>query len=492
MSTVTATMQQFGMPSSPDGARRGGSSAGLVLLYSPDYEKLLPAYLLNVHETFIGRETDCAICVPERAVSRRHAQIVYEAGRWVLRDLGGANGTMLDGRFVREAELEHLHEIRIGDTVFKFVQSGAEGYAGYRIDGVMVGGVTRRCTSLRELVGGSAMDRIGAQLDRIAPVELSVIIQGESGTGKEVVAREIHRLSQRRGPMHAVNCAAIPANLIESELFGYKRGAFSGADRDKPGLIASAHQGTLLLDEIGDMPLEAQAKLLRVLQSKEVYPVGATTAHKVDVRVVCATNRDLGRLVKEEKFRGDLLARLNEFQILLPPLRDRKEDIFLLCRALTERMGRTDLQLTFPFLLALVHYDWPYNVRELEACLKRAAALTDNNAVDARHLPETIKEAMADYGTRAEDAPSVPPSPLPSPSPSPWPSPFPWPSPSPSPEQTTPRKRSAPPTEQELRDLLERDQGNVAAVGRQLGKERMQIHRWMQRYGIVVDEYRGA
>ena len=475
--TTTATMQQYGVPSSPDGARRGGSSAGLVLLYSPDYEKLLPAYVLNVGEVFIGRDPACAISVPERAVSRRHAQIAYEAGRWILRDLGGANGTMLDGRFVREVELEHQHEIRVGDTVFKFVQSDAEGYAGYRIDGTMVGGARRRSSAFTELVGGALMDRIGAQLERIAPVELSVIIQGESGTGKEVVAREIHKLSQRRGPMHAVNCAAIPANLIESELFGYKRGAFSGADRDKPGLVASAHLGTLLLDEIGDMPLEAQAKLLRVLQSKEVYPLGATTAQKVDVRIVCATNRDLRRLVGENRFRGDLLARLNEFQINLPPLRDRKEDIFLLSRALTARMGRSDLELTYPFLLALVHYDWPYNVRELEACLKRAAALADSKVIEARHLPESIKEAMVGYGTRAEDTPSTPPPAM---------------SPGMPPPPAPPRKRSAPPTEQELRELLERHQGNVAAVGRQLGKERMQIHRWMQRYGIVVDEYRGA
>jgi len=240
--------------------------------------------------------------------------------------------------------------------------------------------------------------------------------------------------------------------------------------------------GTLLLDEIGDMPLEAQAKLLRVLQSKEVYPLGATTAQKIDVRIVCATNRDLRRLVGENRFRGDLLARLNEFQINLPPLRDRKEDIFLLSRALTARMGRPDLELTFPFMLALVHYDWPYNVRELEACLKRAAALADSKVIDARHLPESIKEAMVGYGTRAEDTPSVPPPPMPLGAMPPG-------AQLPTPQ---PRKRSAPPTEQELRDLLERHQGNVAAVGRQLGKERMQIHRWMQRYGIVVDEYRGA
>ena len=471
---ITAGMQQFGAPSSPDSARKTGTSAGLVLIYSADFEKLQPAYLLNVHQVFIGRDPACAICVPERAVSRKHAMIGFEVDRWVLRDLGGSNGTMVDGRFVNEVELEHHQELRVGDTVFKYVQTGAETYAGYRIDGTMVAGAVRRCGALVELAGGSLIDRIGAQLERIAPVELSVVIEGESGTGKEIVAREIHRMSGRRGPMQAVNCAAIPANLIESELFGYKRGAFSGADRDKLGLVASAHNGTLLLDELGDMPLEAQAKLLRVLQSKEVYPLGATSGHKVDVRVISATNRDLGRLVREGKFRGDLLSRLNEFQIALPPLRERKEDILLLSRALLSRHGCGHLRISFPFMLALIHYDWPYNVRELEACLKRAAALAEGDLLEARHLPESLREAMIGYGTRrTDDSPAPPRTSSEPPGPS-----------------EPPRQRAQPPSEDQLRALLAQHRGNVAAVGRVLGKERMQIHRWMQRYGIAVSDYR--
>jgi transcriptional regulator with PAS, ATPase and Fis domain len=331
---------------------------------------------------------------------------------------------------------------------------------------------------LSELVGGWSIDRIGQQLERIAPVELSIIIQGESGTGKEVVAREIHRLSGRTGPLHAVNCAAIPSNLIESELFGYKRGAFSGADRDKTGLIAAANHGTLLLDEIADMPLEAQAKLLRVIQTREVYPVGATVAQHVDVRFVCATNRDLTRLVKEEQFRGDLHARLNEFSIALPPLRDRKEDIYLLSRALIARHGHTDKEISFPLMLALLHYDWPYNVRELEACLRRAAAVTDGPVLDPRHLPDAVRSVMETYGTRL---------PLPS-----TPDPFMSTDPVPSPSPPAVRGRAVAPSEERLRELLSLHRGNVAAVGRELGKERMQIHRWMQRYGIVVEDYRNG
>src|SRR5690606_17894317 len=162
---------------------------------------------------------------------------------------------------------------------------------------------------------------------------LSVLLLGESGTGKEVFAQEIHTLSGRSGDFCAVNCAAIPENLIESELFGYKRGAFSGADRDKPGQIRLAEKGTLLLYEIGDMPMTVQANLFRVLQSREVFPVGATKAEPVDVRVICATHRDLRRMQIENRFREDLFARLNEYQLRIPPLRDRKEDVFLLLKA---------------------------------------------------------------------------------------------------------------------------------------------------------------
>jgi DNA-binding NtrC family response regulator len=479
---ITAGMQQFGAPSSPDGARKTGTAAGLVLLYSADFEKLQPVYLLTVHQVFIGRDPECAICVPERAVSRKHAMVAFEGDRWVLRDLGGSNGTMVDGRFVSELELEHDQELRVGDTVFKFVQSGAEAYAPYRLDGTMVPGAARRTCELAELRGGALIDRVGAQIERIAPVELSVVIEGESGTGKEVLARELHRMSQRRGPMQAINCAAIPANLIESELFGYKRGAFSGADRDKLGLVASAHTGTLLLDEIGDMPLEAQAKLLRVLQTHEVYPLGATAGHKVDVRVVCATNRDLGRLVREGKFRGDLLSRLNEFRIALPPLRERKEDIYLLSRTLLARHRFGHMRMSLNFMVSLLHYDWPYNVRELEACVKRAAALADSDLLEVRHLPETIREVMTGYGGRQGHEPPAPGAQAAPPAPGAQAA---YAS-----AMQAPKPRAHAPTEEQLRSLLTQHHGNVAAVGRVLGKERMQIHRWMQRYGIVVEEYR--
>jgi transcriptional regulator with GAF, ATPase, and Fis domain len=458
------------------GSPEGQSKPGLVLLYAPNFEQFQPAYVFNAAGLIIGRDAMNPVCVPEQAVSRQHARIAYNGKRWILTDLGSRNGTMVDGAFVTgDLELEPLHEIRIGDAIFKFVETGSERYVAYRLDGVTAGG--RRARVIRELVGGCQMDGIAADLERIASTELSCVILGETGTGKEVAARELHRASARRGSFQAINCAAIPHNLLESELFGYRRGAFSGADRDKPGLIKMADGGTLFLDEIGDMPLDAQAKLLRVLQSREVFPLGATTPEHVNIRVVCATHRDLYTYVKEQKFRGDLFARLNEHAVKLPPLRERKEDIFQLARLFTARYGRPNLGFTFSFLVALLHHDWPFNVRELESCIKRAVALAERDVLDTPQLPDAIADLMKTYGVRSRiDAPSMLPPPVSQHAQSPG--------------QMPVSSRRPPPTEGELRELLLRHRGNVAAVGRELGKERMQVHRWMKRYGISVEEYR--
>jgi transcriptional regulator with GAF, ATPase, and Fis domain len=459
-----------------------GSKPGLVLLYARNFEQFQPAYPFFKPALVIGRDATADVCVPEQAVSRNHARISFDGQRWVLTDLGSRNGTMVDGAFVAsEVELEHLHEIRVGDAIFKFVADGADRHVAYRIDGRIDG--ERRAKSITALVGGWQTDQIAVDLERIAPTQLACVILGETGTGKEVAARELHRVSARRGSLQAINCAAIPHNLLESELFGYRRGAFSGADRDKPGLIKLADGGTLFLDEIGDMPLEAQAKLLRVLQSREVFPLGATAPDRVDVRVVCATHRDLHQYVKEGKFRGDLYARVSEHVVKLPPLRERKEDVFQLARLFCARYGRPALGFSFSFVVALLHYDWPFNVRELESCIKRATALGEGDLIDVGQLPDAIASLMRGYGLRAQ-APGgnasdrdsrLPPSIFP---------PAPGGSPPPS------ASRRPPPTEPELRDLLSRHRGNIAAVGRELGKERMQVHRWMKRYGISLEEYR--
>ena len=474
----TGTSSSYGDDSvpaqGPNGSPDASTKPGLVLLYAPNFDQFQAAYVFNAQALIIGRDTTNPVCVPEQAVSRQHARISYGGSRWILSDLGSRNGTMVDGTFITgDLELEHLHEIRVGDAIFKFVESGAERYVPYRLDGMTSGG--RKARVIKELVGGCHMDSIAADFERVAGTQLSCVILGETGTRKEVAARELHRASTRRGSFQAINCAAIPHNLLESELFGYRRGAFSGADRDKPGLVKLADNGTLFLDEIGDMPLEAQGKLLRVLQSREVFPLGGTTPEHVDIRVVCATHRDLYQYVKEQKFRGDLFARLNEHAVKLPPLRERKEDIFQLARLFTARYGRPTMGFSFSFLVALVHHDWPFNVRELESCIKRAVALAERDVLDTPQLPDAIADLMKSYGVRprAETPSIMPPSVSPA-----------------APSVPISSSRRPPPTEAELRELLVRHRGNVAAVGRELGKERMQVHRWMKRYTISVEEYR--
>ncbi len=463
---TTGAMQQVDIPPRPGSAGVKGV-AGLILLYANEFQEIPAAWPLLKERITIGRDTAADICLPISAVSRMHAEVTWNESHWVVRDLGSRNGVLLDGHPVEQAALERGSELRIGDGIFKFLDQNAAEYCDYRIDGKVEG--RGRLVNGSELVGGYQIDRIAAELQRVAQTNLSVVLLGESGTGKEVVARELHRVSGRKGAFQAVNCAAIPATLLESELFGYKRGAFSGAERDKPGLIRMADQGTLLLDEIGDMPLEAQAKLLRVLQSREVFPLGATSAERVDVRVVCATHRDLQRLIQAEKFRDDLYARLNEYQLRLMPLRDRKEDVYQLSLAFLRRHGRSELKLAFGFVVGLVSYDWPYNVRELEACIKRCIALSDESLVEEALLPEPIKDLMSDYGRplQASERPSFALS-----------------------SDPARAVRGAGPTNAELRALLEKHCGNVAAVGRELGKARMQVHRWMERFGIDVDDFR--
>ena len=469
--TTTASMEVY------EGANEESVLAGLVPLYAQAPAALAGVYPLPGSRMVVGRDEGCEIRIEASAVSRRHAFIERDASGFKVTDLGSRNGIFVDGVHLASSYLEHGTEIRIGDAVFKFVERGAQAWAGYRYDGSMEPGARRHATEATMLLGGAQMDAIVASVERIARTPLSVIVHGETGTGKEVVASEVHRLSARRGAFVPVNCAAIPAALLESELFGYRRGAFSGADRDKVGLVKAAHGGTLFLDEIGDMPIEAQAKLLRVIQAREVTPLGATAPEAVDVRIVCATHRDLRVLRANGGFRDDLFARLNEYSVVLPPLRDRKEDVFLLTRALLARHGRLDAAPSFTFVVGLLHYDWPFNVRELEACLKRALALADGKTLEAIHLPDTLREAMANYGRRDSFAPtpaagvdraSQPPI-----------------------HAVAPHvARPQAPSEAELRALLAYHHGNVAAVGRVLGKERMQIHRWMKKYAIDITEYR--
>ncbi|MCA9054992.1 MAG: sigma-54-dependent Fis family transcriptional regulator [Planctomycetaceae bacterium] len=247
-----------------------------------------------------------------------------------------------------------------------------------------------------EIVGESPqMTRVKTLIERIAPTESSVLILGETGTGKELVARSVHEHSQRaKQPFVAVNCGALPENLVESELFGHKKGAFTGADTPRKGLIEVANGGTLFLDELGELDKSMQVKLLRFLESGEVRRVGENEAFHVDVRIVCATNRDLQDMVHEGKFREDLFFRVNTFEIHLPPLRERKEDIPSLARSLVARhLKRKDIPdgILDPATVEILRrHDWNGNVRELANCIEHACILSGSETILPEHLPRSV------------------------------------------------------------------------------------------------------
>ncbi|QQG65909.1 sigma-54-dependent transcriptional regulator [Desulfobulbus oligotrophicus] len=246
--------------------------------------------------------------------------------------------------------------------------------------------------SFGKMVGRSKpMQEVFALATKVAPHSTTVLVTGESGTGKELIAQGIHALSGRKGRFVPVNCGGLPENLIESELFGYKKGAFTGADRDRQGLFPAADKGTLFLDEIGELPIALQVKLLRVLQEEEVQPIGAAVPQKIDVRIIAATARDLAREVEKGSFRQDLYYRLNVVHIHVPPLRERVGDIPMLSEFFLKRYIHrlnSPVQSIAPAALSLlVQYAWPGNVRELENAIERAVVVADKNVVLPENLP---------------------------------------------------------------------------------------------------------
>lgn len=249
------------------------------------------------------------------------------------------------------------------------------------------------------LVGTSSpMRSVMAQVAQVSGTSTSVLLRGESGTGKELVAHAIHYNSERRnGPFVKVNCAALPETLMESELFGHERGAFTGALARKKGRFELAHGGTLFLDEIGELSQSTQVKLLRVLQEREFERVGGTEVLRVDVRLICATHRNLEQAITDRDFRDDLYYRLNVFLLFLPPLRERKPDILLLADHFVEKYARTHkkkvTRITTPAIDMLMRYHWPGNVRELENVIERAVVVCDGVAIHGRHLPPTLQVA---------------------------------------------------------------------------------------------------
>ncbi|HEY2029369.1 MAG TPA: sigma 54-interacting transcriptional regulator [Myxococcales bacterium] len=394
----------------------------------------------------IGRERegprdDAYLAVPDRFASAPHASIERSYGRWILQDEQSKHGCFVDGVDVDRCELRDGAIVEMGRSFFVFREAAPS----TRVD----------CDGLHTFNAAYAA-RLES-LAKMARTALPIVLRGESGTGKEVLARAVHRLSGRSGAFQAVNCAALAQSLAESELFGYRKGAFSGATEDRPGLIRSAQGGTLFLDEIGDLPLPLQGHFLRVLQESEVTPVGATRAIPVEFRLVAATHRDLEKMAASGAFRADLLARIGGFTLELPPLRERKEDLGTLVAALLRRhagAGTDRIYFSLAAARALVHHDFRLNVRELEKALAVAVTLSEQGRIDVAHLPPGM----------------------------------------PAKSETTPPPKTLSPHADERREqlieLLRLHKGNIAEVARAVGKARMQIHRWMKRYGLNAADYR--
>jgi transcriptional regulator with PAS, ATPase and Fis domain len=313
----------------------------------------------------VGSSEACALRLDDRRVSRVHFELAVSSDRIAVRDLGSTNGTFVDSVRVRDADVGSGSVIRAGDSALRVDvdQSPAQIALSPR-------------ASFGELLGASVeMRMVYAVLERAAQADATVLLLGETGTGKDVAARSLHAESSRRaGPFVPVDCGAIPENLIESELFGHVRGAFTGAIANRKGAFEEADGGTLFLDEIGEMPLALQPKLLRALETKSIRRVGETQTRPVSVRIVAATNRPLARAVNEGTFREDLYYRLAVIEVALPPLRARRADVPALAQSFYERMVPGG-KLPDPYVAHLETKSWPGNVRELRNTIERDVAL---------------------------------------------------------------------------------------------------------------------
>jgi len=429
-----------------------------VLILAGHAEKPLPLdrprISIVVDEMELGRDhasDSWSTDFEDPMMSRRHARITRAAtGEYFVSDLGSTNGTWLDGRTVppgASGKLEPGSVVVMGSHVFVFRLVTQEDLAAIREDWACPFGPV---PTLSPVLAG-----LVRKLSRLAPSDVDILLAGETGVGKEIHAEAIHRASGRKGPFIAINCAAIPENLVESELFGFARGAHSTADRAKSGLIEQAEGGTLFLDEIGDMSPTAQTKLLRFLQSREFLSLGTTRQRTLDVRVVAATNRSAepeGPPDGAGGLRYDLAARLGPEPLELPPLRERREDIGLL----VSFFAKSRVEFVPEAYQALFLHSWKGNVRELEKVVTLARVLAgDGVPISLEHLPAPL---VAGVKLDAPPAPSA-----------------------------APRKR---PTREELATLLSRHGGDVARMAREIGRQRTLVWRWLRENQLRPDDYR--
>jgi DNA-binding NtrC family response regulator len=413
----------------------------------------------------IGSAEGCALRLDDRAVSRLHLELDVKADGVTLRDLGSRNGTFVADVRVRDVDLQPGAVVRCGASAFRIDRTDEPTFVA----------ISER-TSFGDLVGASlAMRQIYAVLERVALTQTTLLVEGETGTGKDVVARAVHGASSRAaGPFVPVDCGAIPENLFESELFGHVRGAFTGALQNRAGAFEEATGGTLFLDEIGEMPLAMQAKLLRAIETRRIRRVGESRETDVDVRIVCATNRRLSRMVNDGTFREDLYYRLAVVEVTLPPLRARREDIPAIAEHLYAKLRRDrglpdspGARLSDELLRSLSQRPFPGNVRELRNAIERAVTLGGAGGTSL-HRPGAPPAAPAALPTGIE---SIVPLHLP-----------------------LKEARDAWTSEFEsiyVRTMLARTKGNVTRAAEQAGVTRRFLQRTIARLGlrdIVTDD----
>jgi transcriptional regulator of acetoin/glycerol metabolism len=398
--------------------------------------------------TLVGREAACDVILEAAQVSRRHLSLRRNGPMLVAEDLQSRNGSHYAGERLTKGGLTSGGVLRLGEAI-AIVFGASEGQA----------------FDYRELApglfGGPTLAQCVNDLPRVARSDLPVIIQGPTGSGKERVAAAVHHFSARAGSFVGINCAALPEALAENELFGHKRGAFTGAERNEIGYVAAANGGTLFLDEVVELHPAVQARLLRVLQEHEVVPLGDTRPIRVNLRVVVASQISLEQAVREGRFREDLFARLNGYQITLPPLSERREDVpFLFAHFLAERFGGRPPALRARLMEALCLYGWPRNVRELEMLAKRLAVLHGHEPeLDAQHLSGLLDGAPTPANPSAVRAAAV-------------------------------RPHDAAQESDTLTAALDAHGGNIVRAAKQMGISRARAYRLLIARGIDVQRFR--
>ena len=420
----------------------------------------------HADQATVGTVEGADLVLSDRTVSRFHLKISATPQGFLLRDLGSTNGTFLEGYRVREVYLRSGARLGVGNTLVEFRLQEEE--SDFELS-------TRH--RFGPLVGGDpSMRRVFSMLQRIAPTDATVLIEGETGTGKELAARAIHEHSKRSGgPFVVVDAGSLPATLIESELFGHERGAFTGATNPRAGAFEEADGGTVFLDELGELPIELQPKLLRVLEQREIRRLGSNRVHKVDVRVIAATNRELKAEINRGSFRADLYYRLAVVTIALPALRERPGDIDLLARHFLQDLGRQagkQFDISAATIERLGRQPWHGNVRELRNFIERSIWLSEGSQLQVTNLLE------GDVGRPAPRAPAVPTPEVDASAPA-----------GPRPELMLPYKVS----KQQWVDffdttylpaLLERCKGNVSKAAREAELDRAYLFRLLRRHGL--------